>query len=242
MSSLLIRRLLQVTAGTLAGLAVVAVLYLGPAAAPPDAQVRAGGPDEPETALPEPYPAPEFALRTVDGEPFTHEDLRDRVSVVFFGFASCTDICPITLTKLGRALDLLEPSGRTFQGLFVSVDPARDTPDALREWMSAFHPSLVALTGSSDAVERTTEAWDIHVGFHEETEGAGMHEHGEASEGAADIAGAAGNADVTASDAYAVSHTTRALVVDPRGMVTHTLPAYLTAEEMVAVLDQILDG
>jgi protein SCO1 len=171
MSPLLLRRTLQVLAGTLAGLAVVAVLFLGPPWAP------GGGPGTmgPDPAVPEPYPAPPFSLVTAEGEPFDAEALAGQVSVVFFGFANCPDVCPITLANLGRALELLEPSGRAFRGVFVSVDPRRDTPEALRGYMGRFHPSLVALTGTEEAVAEAAEAWGVHVSFVEAGEAADVH-------------------------------------------------------------------
>lgn len=228
MNSLLARRSLQVTTGVLAGLAVVSLIYLGV----PGMPGAVTGPPEtlPGSPVLEPYPAPPFSLVTTGGESFTGDDLHGQVSLVFFGFANCPDVCPLTLTKMSRALEILESRGLGFQGIFVSVDPARDTPEALERYMKAFHPSLVALTGDEAEVHRMAGEWGIHVtihdGFPDALSGHVGHE------------GSGGN-----DDGYAVEHSTRALVVDSHGRVVNALASFLTAEELAEALEtHLVDG
>jgi cytochrome oxidase Cu insertion factor (SCO1/SenC/PrrC family) len=236
--------------GTLLGLATAAVLFTwGPLSS---GSPGAGGPDP---LVPAPFPAPDFALETLEGESFTAAELTGEVSVVFFGFASCPDICPITLGRLSGALELLEIEQSSFRGIFVSVDPWRDTPERLREYMGAFHPSIVALTGTPADLRSATEAWGVHVAFRELPDGEDPHAHH--APGSAPAAGNPGThapephapqdrgEPVGGSDPgtwerpageYAVEHATRSLVVDARGRVVASLAPFLTSEEIVAEL------
>jgi cytochrome oxidase Cu insertion factor (SCO1/SenC/PrrC family) len=73
--------------------------------------------------------------------------------LVFFGFTSCPDVCPTALVNISAALDDLGDDAAHFQTLFVSIDPERDTPDVLAEYLSNFHPSLIGLTGSAAQIK-----------------------------------------------------------------------------------------
>jgi len=231
--------------GTLLGLATVAVLFTwGPFSS------GSPGKGDPDPLVPEPFPAPDFTLETLEGESFTSSELRGELSVIFFGFANCPDICPITLGRLSGALELLQDEQRSFRGIFVSVDPWRDTPERLREYMQAFHPSMVALTGSPEALRSTAEAWRVHVAFREMPDDEDPHAHH--APGGAPPAGDTGadalrdrGEPVDGSDPgtwerpageYAVEHATRSLVVDARGRVVASLAPFLTSEEIVAEL------
>ncbi len=222
----LARRSLQVLTGLLLGGAIAALL-LTRGSPPADAFVE------------RPFDAPAFALETLDGETFTEASLRGEVSVVFFGFTHCPDICPITLDRLSGALRALDEEGLTFRGIFVSVDPARDTPARLGSYMERFDPRLVALTGTADAIETMTEGWGIHVAFRTLAEGEDPH----AGHGGHDDHGDHGDRGaptrVPAGD-YTVEHSTRSLVVDRRGRIVSSLAAFLTAEEIADQLRPLL--
>ncbi|KAF8065658.1 HCC1 [Scenedesmus sp. PABB004] len=107
-----------------------------------------------------------FALIDQDGRPFTHEDLRGAFSVLYFGFTHCPDICPDELEKLAAALDRIEAAtgGYQVRPVFISVDPARDSPRAVKAYVREFHPRLVGLTGSEEAVRATSKAFRVY--FH----------------------------------------------------------------------------
>lgn len=109
----------------------------------------------PETAtvLPEGNPLPAFRLADHRGEPFTRAELAGRWTLVFFGFASCPDICPLTLARLSDAVERLDDTveGSDVLGIaFVSVDPARDTPERLAAYASSFGERVLGVTGSPD--------------------------------------------------------------------------------------------
>lgn len=101
------------------------------------------------TWLPESRELADFTLTDARGRAFGKPELGGRPTLMFFGFTSCPDVCPATLAQLAavqRALPALHV-------VFVSIDPQRDTPDALRQYVRAFHPDLVAVTGTPEALQ-----------------------------------------------------------------------------------------
>lgn len=86
-----------------------------------------------------------FSLPDHNGRVRTLADFRGQVVVVFFGFTQCPDVCPTSLSELAQAKALLGEQGDRLQGLFVSVDPERDTPEVMRAYMANFDPSFLAL-------------------------------------------------------------------------------------------------
>jgi protein SCO1/2 len=123
-----------------------------PAAAPPLAGARIGGP---------------FALIDQDGRPFTDRDLAGRYRIVYFGYTFCPDVCPVDVQNLSAGLKLVEAKdpalGRRIVPVFVTVDPARDTPAVLKQFVSAFHPRLVGLTGTPAAIAAAEKAYGIYA-------------------------------------------------------------------------------
>ena len=109
----------------------------------------------------EPYGTP-FALVDQNDQPFTQNDLRGAASAVFFGFTHCPDICPTTLYELAGHKKALQEEGRDFQIVFVTVDPARDTPEILQQYVSSLGTDVTALSGPQAAVESMLEGWGIH--------------------------------------------------------------------------------
>ena len=138
----------------------VAVVYLGPGTRFSDEELRAFG----FMPYPEPRDVGDFALTDAAGGTFGPERLRGRWSFMFFGFASCPDICPITLTVLGDAEQLLIDQGvEPFQGIMVTVDPERDTEAALGEYVRAFSGNFVGVTGAVPDIYAFARSF--HAGF-----------------------------------------------------------------------------
>ncbi len=103
-----------------------------------------------------------FALTDQFGKPRTDADFRGRYMLVFFGFTNCPDICPIELQTMSDALDQLEAKqAAKVTPIFITVDPARDTPDTLRTYVANFHPRLVALTGSAEAIGAVAKSYRV---------------------------------------------------------------------------------
>lgn len=102
-----------------------------------------------------------FELVQGDGQTVTDRSFRGRYLLIYFGYTSCEDVCPVTLTSMAAALDILGRRANQIQPLFITVDPERDTPPVVQRYASAFMPQLVGLTGSPEAVRRVTDAYRL---------------------------------------------------------------------------------
>ena len=103
-----------------------------------------------------------FHLVDQNGKPRTEEDLRGHPFLVFFGFTHCPDVCPTTLFEVSEVLRNLGPDAGGARALFVTVDPERDTPEKLKDYLSSFDPHLIGLTGGPDAIERVLKAYRVY--------------------------------------------------------------------------------
>lgn len=101
----------------------------------------------------------EFALTDHTGRAVTETDFAGRWQLVFFGFTHCPDICPTTLAYMASVLDLLGPQAERVAPLFITVDPTRDTVPVMAEYVSAFHPRLVGLTGTEAEVAEAARSF-----------------------------------------------------------------------------------
>jgi protein SCO1 len=108
-----------------------------------------------------------IALIDQNGMPFGEAQLQGRYRLIYFGFSFCPDICPTELTNMQNGLQRFEAMdaarARKVQPIFISVDPERDTPAALKDYASNFHPRLVALTGTPAQIASTTKAYRIYA-------------------------------------------------------------------------------
>jgi protein SCO1/2 len=102
-----------------------------------------------------------FRLTSHKGETVTNESLRGKPYAIFFGYTHCPDVCPTTLFDLATLLEELGPDGNKVTPVLVTVDPERDTREVLAEYMQAFDPRILALTGSGEAVEATLKAFKV---------------------------------------------------------------------------------
>jgi protein SCO1/2 len=98
-------------------------------------------------------------LITQEGRPFGEAETRGKPVALFFGYTHCPDVCPTTLFELSNDLAALGEEAQSLQVVFVTVDPARDTPEVLKEYLSSFDPRIVALTGSIDAIVRLAHTY-----------------------------------------------------------------------------------
>lgn len=95
----------------------------------------------------------DFHMTDDNGKAVTGADYRGKVAIMYFGYTHCPDVCPLTLTQLHVVLDRLGPAADNVRILFVSVDPKRDTPPVMHEYVNAFDKRAVGLTGSESEVE-----------------------------------------------------------------------------------------
>jgi cytochrome oxidase Cu insertion factor (SCO1/SenC/PrrC family) len=103
-----------------------------------------------------------FALTDHTGRTRTGADFRGKLLLVYFGFTHCPDICPTDLMAMGSALKALGPQAGKVQGLFISVDPERDTPALLATYVDSFHENIVGLTGDERAIRRAAHAYKVY--------------------------------------------------------------------------------
>jgi protein SCO1 len=108
-----------------------------------------------------PRAAPEFSLAGSNGAQVALSSYKGKVVLVVFGFSFCRTICPVTLAKLSQVWKNLGAQNENLQTLFISVDPARDTPERLREFVTPFHPSFIGLTGTEQELASVRESYGI---------------------------------------------------------------------------------
>jgi len=151
-------------------------------------------------------PGGDFTLTSASG-PVSLRELRGKFVLVYFGYTFCPDVCPTSLSDLSVALRGLTPAeSERFRAIFVSVDPERDTPEALQRYAAAFHPSFVGVTGSPAELALVAQRYGAHYA----------------------------KAEVDSAAGYLVDHTASFFVVDPDGALVGRLehgtpPAELTA-------------
>jgi protein SCO1/2 len=104
-----------------------------------------------------------FALVDQNGRTVTEKDVLGRPHLVFFGFTHCPDVCPTTLFKMSEVLKETGERGRDLKALFVTVDPERDRPDVLKEYLSSFDDRIVGLTGDQAAVDAAVKAYRAYA-------------------------------------------------------------------------------
>jgi protein SCO1/2 len=144
-------RLLLVLSAFLAGLVLcfaVVLLVTGRGSAPIIAAPSAiGGP---------------FRLTDQNGKTITDQDLKGHPFLVFFGFTHCPEVCPTALFDISEILGRLGPDAERVNALFITVDPERDTPEKLKEYLSSFNPRLIGVGGDADALAAVAKAYRVY--------------------------------------------------------------------------------
>jgi protein SCO1 len=105
--------------------------------------------------------ANDFALPDTDGKQRTLAEFKGKVVIVFFGFAQCPDVCPVTLAEIAEVKKQLGADGDKVQGVFITVDPERDTPPVLAAYVQTFGKDFVALRGSAEQTQATAKAFKV---------------------------------------------------------------------------------
>jgi protein SCO1 len=102
-----------------------------------------------------------FDLPDTEGKRRSLADFKGKVTVVFFGFTQCPDVCPTTMLELAEVKKAMGADGAKVQGVFISVDPERDTPELLKAYVSNFNPDFVALRGTLEETKATAKAFKV---------------------------------------------------------------------------------
>jgi len=154
-----------------------------------------------------------FSLIDSHGSPVTDQFFRGDWLVVFFGFTHCEDICPTALLKLSAALEALGDPGRRVRVAFITVDPERDTPEVLHDYLQKFSPKFTGLTGTPeqiDAVEHTFRAY-------------------------------AEKQAATNEGSYAMNHSSSFYVLDPEGQFCRQISAETEVKDLAATLRRAMN-
>lgn len=155
-----------------------------------------------------------FALTNQDGRQVTERDFAGKYRIMYFGFTHCPDVCPTDLAVIGQALRRFEKSdparAARVAPIFVSVDPERDSPAVLKEYVAAFHPRLVGLTGTPRQVAEMVRSYGAY-GAKEEPEAGG---------------------------GYNVNHSRLAELIGPDGKPIALLPYEKGAQAVAAELER----
>lgn len=155
-----------------------------------------------------------LALTGQDGKPRTLEDFRGRLVVLFFGYTHCPDICPTTLADMAGVMKSLGKDADRVQVLFVTVDPERDTPELLAQYVTAFDPRFLALHGTLEETRKTAK--EFHVVF---------EKHAGGSE-----------------SAYTVDHSGQSYVLDAQGRLRLFVRPERITQDLAPDLATLLRG
>ncbi|GGI80822.1 electron transporter SenC [Polymorphobacter multimanifer] len=154
-----------------------------------------------------------FQLVDQDGQPRSDADFRGQWRLMYFGYTFCPDVCPTDMAVIGRALQQFEASdparGAKVTPIFTTVDPARDTPEAIKPFVKAFHPRFIGLTGSEPAVAAAMKTFGIY----------------------------AKKAETRDPENYLVDHFAVFYLFDPEGRPVAFLPHGSEAAELTAMLN-----
>lgn len=155
-----------------------------------------------------------FTLTDGNGERFASDRLDGKYRLVYFGYTYCPDICPVDLQHIGQAMRQIERSdpalAAKIQPVFITTDPARDTPAVMKEYVAAFHPRLIGLTGTPQEIAAVSKAYGVYA-MKRETEGA---------------------------SGYLVDHSRIAFLFGPKGEPIAMLPHEQGADAIAAELKQ----
>ena len=114
-----------------------------------------------------------FALEDGNGRPVAADDFRGKYMLIYFGYTFCPDVCPTTLTEMANALDRLGPRADTVQPIFITVDPKRDTPGVMKQYVAAFGPRMIGLTGSPEQIAQVAKEYRVYSAEHRTGPGPG---------------------------------------------------------------------
>ncbi|SDE61128.1 SCO family protein [Kordiimonas lacus] len=160
-------------------------------------------------------PGGPFVLTSHTGETVSNNDFKGRYMLIYFGYSFCPDVCPIELGKMSAAMTMLEGEGydiSPLQPIFISVDPERDTVEALADYVTDFHPSLVALTGSPEEIAAVAKEYRV---YYKKREQEGL-------------------------DSYLMDHQSVIFVMDPDGKYVRLFSSRNTPADIADALKPVL--
>ncbi len=157
----------------------------------------------------------DFTLNAPDG-PLSLSDLRGKVVLIFFGYTSCPDVCPISLARIGACFSAMdEEELDRVQALFITLDPERDTPDRLEEYTSFFHPNIIGLRDDVQAINAVTDQYGVEYSK---------------------------NMMPDSALGYSISHPTAILLLDAEGQIVEAVPHDTKPMSLLARIRDLLNA
>ena len=154
----------------------------------------------------------DFSLTTHMNSTYSLSDSRGKVVLLFFGFTHCPDICPMTLSTIQTVLDQLGDQATQVQPLLITVDPRRDTPEILKNYLQWFGNNFIGLTGTTNEVDKVVKQYGGFYSYEGDT----------------------------GSTAYNVDHTSNLYLIDTNGVVTNIMPFGLPPQAIVEFVEKLL--
>jgi cytochrome oxidase Cu insertion factor (SCO1/SenC/PrrC family) len=155
-----------------------------------------------------------FTLKDQTGRKVTDKDFLGKYMLVFFGYTYCPDICPTELQVMSAALDSLGPKADVIQPVFITIDPQRDTPEVLKQYVGNFHPRLVGLTGSPEEIASVAKTYRVFFN----------------------------RVENSASDNYLMDHSTIMYLMDPQGRFLKHFSYTTDAAALANALAEAISG
>lgn len=157
----------------------------------------------------------DFTLNAPDG-PLSLSDLRGKIVLIFFGYTSCPDVCPISLARIDASFSAMdEEELERVQALFITLDPERDTPDRLEKYTRYFHPKIIGLWDDADAIHAVTDLYGVKY-----------------------------SKDPMPGSAlgYSISHPTDILLLDAEGQIVEAVPHDAKSKYLLARIRELLNS
>ena len=158
---------------------------------------------------------PRYLLMDAKGRAVTNETFPDRFQLISFGYTFCPDVCPTTLAEVAAVMERLGARAARVQPIFITVDPARDTPDALQKYADFFDPRIVALTGQPALIARVAQNYKVRYEIVRDPH--------------------------AAPEAYSVDHSAGLYLLDTRGDFLKKFAFGTPVEQIAATIDHFID-
>jgi len=184
-------------------------------------------------------PAPDFTLIDQHRQPVRLSDYRGNVVLLYFGFLNCPDECPMTMGIWKQVANLLGKDAERVRFVMITVDPERDSPEDMGEFLSIFNPDFIGLSGTLEEIEDVARPYAVSFRKLEVTEEEVKSGHVTGSD--ADHEDGHEHSHDAEEEVYLVNHTTLAFVIDPQGQLVMAYPLGTGAEEIVADVRQLLN-
>jgi protein SCO1/2 len=155
-----------------------------------------------------------FTLTSHKGETVSNKDFHGKIMLVSFGYTYCPDICPAELSVISSAMEKLGDKSGSVAPIFITIDPERDTVEQLGKYMSSFHPQIVALTGTEEAIKEAAQSYRVYYAKSQNASG----------------------------DDYLMDHSTFIYIMGPNGEYVTHVGYGVTAEELADKLREAIDG